>query len=188
MADAQHLAAEFVGRFRLPDRPGLGAIALGTEPASMSAWANDVGFDDAFARQVEAFGRRGDVLVGISTSGRSANLVRAFERARELGLTTVALLGRDGGHLPALADVSLVVPAFDTQRIQEVHGVIVHLLAELVEQRLADAGWFRTAAAGRDRPALRIDAALGLPVQATVEAGAATRRRATRVATSRAER
>ncbi|HEY3524135.1 MAG TPA: glycosyltransferase, partial [Candidatus Limnocylindrales bacterium] len=144
MAEAQHLAAEFVGRFRVSGRPGLAAIALGAEPASMTAWANDVGYEDVLARQVEAFGRHGDVLVGLSTSGRSPNLVRAFARARELGLGTVAIVGRDGGELHGLADVSLVVPAFDTQRIQEVHGVIVHLLAELVEQRLADAGWFPT--------------------------------------------
>jgi D-inositol-3-phosphate glycosyltransferase len=165
MAEAQHLAAEFVGRFRLAERPGLGAIALGADPAALTAWANDVGYEDALARQVEAFGRRGDVLVGLSTSGRSANLVRSFERAHELGLATVALVGRDGGQLRALADVSLVVPAVDTQRIQEVHGVIVHLLAELVEQRLADAGWFRsesTELPTAQRLALRVDAALGL--------------------------
>jgi glycosyltransferase involved in cell wall biosynthesis/phosphoheptose isomerase len=150
MAEAQHLAAEFVGRFRVADRPGLGAIALGSEPAALTAWSNDASYEDALAREVEAFGRRGDVLVGLSTSGRSPNLVRAFSRARVLGLSTVAVLGRDGGELRSLADVALVVPAFDTQRIQEVHGVIVHLLAELVEQRLADAGWFRVSAGRED--------------------------------------
>ncbi len=143
MAEAQHLAAEFVGRFRIPGRPGLAAIALGAEVSSLTAWSNDVGFDDAFGRQVEAFGRAGDVLVGLSTSGRSSNLIAAFERARELGLSTVAVLGHDGGDLRDLADVPLVVPSTDPQRIQEVHAVIVHLLAELVERRLAEAGWFR---------------------------------------------
>jgi glycosyltransferase involved in cell wall biosynthesis/phosphoheptose isomerase len=142
MAEAQHFAAEFVGRFRIPERPALAALALGADPAALTAWSNDIDYTDALARQVEAFGRRGDVLVGLSTSGRSLNVVRAFERARELGLGTLALIGGDGGDLAALADVALVVPALDTQRIQEVHAVIVHLLAELVEQRLADAGWF----------------------------------------------
>jgi phosphoheptose isomerase len=182
MAQAQHLAAEFVGRFRVDDRPGLAAIALGADAAGLTAWSNDVGYDDALARQVEAFGRRGDVLVGISTSGGSRNLLRAFERARDIGLGTVALLGRDGGELRALTDLPLVVPAVDTQRIQEVHAVIVHLLAEIVEARLAEAGFFR-AAAPRRQP-------VPIPVAPGASVGRAVSRSAGRSATrtSRAAR
>jgi D-inositol-3-phosphate glycosyltransferase len=152
-AEAQHLAAEFVGRFRVPGRPGLAAIALGTDVASLTAWANDIGWDDALARQVEAIGRPGDLLLGLSTSGRSRNLVRAFETARERGIRTVGLLGRDGGELRELADLAVVVPSSDTQHIQEVHGVLVHVLAELVERRLVDVGWFPTTSAEPWRPA-----------------------------------
>ncbi|HEU4674180.1 MAG TPA: glycosyltransferase [Candidatus Limnocylindrales bacterium] len=179
MAEAQHLAAEFVGRFRVAGRPGLAAIALGAEPASMTAWANDVGYEDVLAREVEAFGRRGDVLVGLSTSGRSPNLVHAFDRAREIGLGTVAIVGRDGGQLHGQADVSLVVPAFDTQRIQEVHGVIVHLLAELVEQRLADAGWFPPTAVPS---APDVPAATPVPIETSHERGGFRARGAARLA------
>jgi phosphoheptose isomerase len=141
-AEAQHFAAELVGRFRIPGRPGLPAMALAADSAIVTAWANDVGYDEVFARQVEAFGQAGDVLIGLSTSGRSRNLVRAFETARERGIRTIALLGGDGGDLRALADLAIVVPAHDTQRIQEVQTVLVHLLCEAAEQRLADAGWF----------------------------------------------
>jgi phosphoheptose isomerase len=141
-AEAQHFAAEFVGRFRIPGRPGLPVIALGADVASLSAWANDVGWDDALARQVEALGRPGDLLLGLSTSGRSVNVVHAFERARERGLKTLALTGGDGGELRALADHAIVVPSRDTQHIQEVHSLLVHLVSEFVERRLVDAGWF----------------------------------------------
>jgi D-inositol-3-phosphate glycosyltransferase len=148
-ADAQHLAAEFVGRFRVEGRPGLPALALPADSAITTAWANDVGYDDVFARQVGAFGRPGDVLLGISTSGRSANLVAAFREARRRGLRTIGLLGGDGGRLRRLSDVAIVVPARDTQRIQETHGIMIHLLSELVESRLQDAGWFRDTAEAR---------------------------------------
>jgi D-inositol-3-phosphate glycosyltransferase len=147
-AQATHLAAELVGRFRLPDRPGLPVVALTADTSVLTAWANDVAWDDAFARGVEALGRPGDVLVGISTSGRSANLVRAFEVARQRGVRTLALLGGDGGDLLGLADVSLVVPSADTQAIQDAHGTIVHVLCELVERRLDDAGAFDDRRAG----------------------------------------
>lgn len=144
-AQAQHLAAELVGRFKLPGRPALPVIPLCADTATMTAWANDVGFDDVFARGVEAFGRPGDLLVGFSTSGRSLNLLRAFEAARARGLDTLALLGGDGGELLALADLAIVVPSSDTQSIQDVQGTVVHLLCELVEQRLAEGGWFSQA-------------------------------------------
>lgn len=135
-ADAQHLAAELVGRFKSPTRKGLPALALNADTAVLTAWANDIGYEYVFARAVEAFGRPGDVLIGISTSGRSPNLLRAFETARCQGLRTVALLGRDGGDLRHLADNSIIVPDNNPQQIQEVHIFVIHLLCELVEERL----------------------------------------------------
>jgi phosphoheptose isomerase len=136
-AEAQHFAAELVGRFKAPGRAGLPVIALTADTALLTAWANDTGHDDVFARQVQALGRGGDVLVGLSTSGRSPSVVRAFEAARRAGLRSVALLGRDGGDLRRLADVAVIVPSADTQRIQEVHALLVHLLCEVLEARLA---------------------------------------------------
>ena len=135
-AEAQHFAAELVGRFITADRPALPALALTADSAVVTAWSNDAGYERVFARQVEAFGRAGDVLVGISTSGRSRNLVEAFVEARRRGLCCVAILGGDGGDLGQLADLSIVVPAADTQRIQEVQALTVHLVCELVEAEL----------------------------------------------------
>jgi len=114
----------------------------------MTAWSNDIGYEDVFAREVEALGRAGDVLLGLSTSGRSPNLVRAFERARQTGLRTIALLGGDGGDLQPLADHVVLVPSRNTQHIQEAHDVVVHVLCELVEQRLVAAGWFAQSRGG----------------------------------------
>jgi phosphoheptose isomerase len=136
-AQAQHLVGELVGRYRLSSRRALAAIALTADTAVLTAWANDVGYDDVFARQVAALGRPGDILIGLSTSGRSRNVVRAFETARALGMRTLALLGGDGGTLAPLADVPITAPSADTQRIQETHLAIVHLLCELVEARVA---------------------------------------------------
>ena len=138
-AEAQHLAAELVGGFVEPNRPGLPAIALTADSAVVTAWANDRGYADVFARQVAALGQPDDVLIGLSTSGRSPNVLRAFEVARARGLRTVALLGGDGGDLRHLADVAVVVPSADTQRIQEIHALLVHLLCGLVERRLTAA-------------------------------------------------
>jgi phosphoheptose isomerase len=138
-AEAQHLAAEMVGRFVEPDRPGLPAVALTADGAVVTAWANDRGYAEVFARQVAALGRPDDVLIGLSTSGRSSNVVRAFETAHGQGLRTVALLGGDGGDVRHLADVALVVPSADTQRIQEIHTLLVHVLCGLVERRLTHA-------------------------------------------------
>ncbi|HEY7521918.1 MAG TPA: glycosyltransferase [Methylomirabilota bacterium] len=135
-AEAQHLAAELVGRYKAPARRALGVIALTADTSILTAWSNDVGYDEVFARQVEALGRPGDVLIGLSTSGRSRNVVRAFEAARALGVRTVALLGGDGGAMAPLADVAVTVPSADTQHIQEVHLVVVHVLCELIETRL----------------------------------------------------
>jgi D-inositol-3-phosphate glycosyltransferase len=139
-AEAQHLAAELIGRYKAPARRALGVVALTADTSVLTAWSNDVGYAEVCARQVEGLGRRGDVLVGLSTSGRSRNVVRAFEVARAMGLRTVALLGGDGGAIAPMADVAITVPSADTQHIQEVHLVVVHLLCELIEARLlADA-------------------------------------------------
>ncbi len=134
-ADAQHIAAELAGRLRL-ERGGLPAIALTVNPSVMTALANDYGYDMVFARQVEALGREGDVLVGISTSGRSANVVRALEAARSAGLVTVGLVGRDTEQMEGLCDHLIAVPVQDTQRIQEIHIAAGHAMCEIVESAL----------------------------------------------------
>jgi D-inositol-3-phosphate glycosyltransferase len=140
-ADAQHLVAELVGRFKHPGRPALPALALTADTAVITAWSNDTGYADVFARQVEALGNPGDVLIAISTSGRSRNVLAALEAANERHLVTIAMLGGDGGAARTLPSVGLVVPSSDTQHIQEVHLVLMHILCELVEERvLANAG------------------------------------------------
>ncbi len=136
-ADAQHMATEFLGRFRRADRAPLPAIALGVDATFLTAWANDSGYEDVFARQVQGLGASGDTLLVFSTSGRSRNVLRALEAARVAGLNTIALLGGTGGEAAGLADVAIVVPGTDTQRIQEVHTILLHLLCELVEERVA---------------------------------------------------
>jgi phosphoheptose isomerase len=135
-ADAQHFAAELVGRFCCPHRAGLPAMALTADSAFLTAWANDVSYDDVFARQVETFAQPHDLLIGISTSGRSKNVIAAFASARRLNLKTIALLGGDGGELQTQADIAIVVPAVETQRIQEVQILVIHLLCELLEEHL----------------------------------------------------
>lgn len=135
-ADAQHFACEFVGRFKA-DRPGLPAMALTADTAFLTAWANDASYESVFERQIEALGSPGDVLIGISTSGRSQNLVRAFEAARTRGIRTIGLLGGSGGECLPLCDIPLLVPSSDTQHVQEVQIVLVHLICDLVERRLA---------------------------------------------------
>jgi D-sedoheptulose 7-phosphate isomerase len=134
-ADAQHIAGELVGRFFL-ERPAYRAVALSTDTSVLTAVANDYGFDRIFARQIEALGRAGDVALGLSTSGNSPNIVEAFVRAREMGLSTIALTGEGGGKCKQLADVLLEVPASQSPRIQEVHEVAYHVLCEMVEREL----------------------------------------------------
>jgi len=134
-ADAQHLAAELVGRF-LMERKALPAIALTTDTSILTAVGNDYGFDEVFKRQVEALARPGDILVGISTSGNSTNVLRALEAGREIGATTIGLLGRDGGEIGKLVDLALIVPSPDTPRVQEAHLFIIHILCDLVEKAL----------------------------------------------------
>src|SRR5262245_60622874 len=134
-ADSQHIAGEFVNRF-LQDRRALPAIALTTDGGVLTCIANDTGFQKVFARQVEALGMRGDVCLAISTSGASANVVLACEQARANGLKVIGLLGRDGANVAPLCDVALIVGSNDTQRIQETHNLIGHILCELVESSL----------------------------------------------------
>jgi D-sedoheptulose 7-phosphate isomerase len=138
-ADAQHLAGELVGRYR-DERPALAAVALTADGAVLTCIANDYDFDRLFARQVEALGRPGDLLVAISTSGRSPNVLRALETASRLGLETAALLGRDGGPARALARLPIVVPHEETARIQECHGLMIHLACEALDRLLAPRG------------------------------------------------
>jgi phosphoheptose isomerase len=132
-ADAQHIAAELTGRYEVPARRALPALALTTDPSAVTAISNDLGFDQVFARQVEALGQPGDVLIGISTSGQSPNVIAAVERAKQLGLTSIGLLGRDGGALRTCVDLPIVVPSQDTPHIQEMHITIGHILCGLVD-------------------------------------------------------
>lgn len=135
--DAQHLATEFVSTLTVDRRrAAIPAIALTTDTSLLTAVANDYGFEGVFARQVEALGRDGDVLLGISTSGNSENVVRAFERAKAQGVRTIALTGRDGGKLGLLADVEINVPSAETSHIQEAHIAVGQLIAFLVEDEL----------------------------------------------------
>jgi D-sedoheptulose 7-phosphate isomerase len=134
-ADAQHLAAELAGRY-LRERPGLPALALTANSSDVTAIGNDYGYDRVFSRLVDAHGRSGDVVVAISTSGNSPNVLAGVEAARELGIRTIALTGRGGGKLAGQVDVPIVVPSDATPRIQETHITIVHLLCELVDEAL----------------------------------------------------
>jgi D-sedoheptulose 7-phosphate isomerase len=132
-ADAQHFAAELVGRFEKKDRAPLAAIALTTDTSVMTAVANDLRFDRVFSRQVEALGRPGDVAVGISTSGASTNVVVALRTARERGLKTVALTGHRGGECGRMAEIHINVPDDSAARVQEVHRTLIHALCRIVE-------------------------------------------------------
>jgi len=134
-SDAQHVAAEFVGRFQ-KERRAVAAIALTTDTSILTAIGNDDAFDRVFARQIEALGEPGDVAIGITTSGGSKNVVEAFTAAKDRGLTTVAVTGRDGGEAGRIADVHLNVPDRSTARVQEVHRTLLHVICELVEETL----------------------------------------------------
>jgi D-sedoheptulose 7-phosphate isomerase len=131
-ADAQHLAAEFVNRLMV-ERPPLAALALTTDTSILTAVANDYDFLQVFAKQVRALGRPGDLALGLSTSGNSPNVVEGLQAARELGLKTLALSGRDGGPVAAAAELALIVPSWNTPRIQEVQITIGHVLCDLVD-------------------------------------------------------
>jgi len=134
-ADAQHLAGELVGRF-LRDRAALSAVALTCDSSVVTAIGNDMGYESIFRRQVDAHGRPGDVAVGITTSGRSPNVVQALQLARERGLVTVGMTGGGGGRLVGLVDYLIDVPHGETARIQEVHVMVVHVLCQVVEEAM----------------------------------------------------
>ena len=134
-ADSQHLAAELVGRFK-HDRKALRSIALTTDSSILTCVSNDYSYDDIFSRQIEALGRKGDVFVGISTSGGSKNILRALHAAREIGVHTIAMLGKGGGEAIRVADCSIVIPSDSTARIQETHILVGHILCEVIETEL----------------------------------------------------
>lgn len=135
-ADAQHIAAEFVGRYRL-ERPSLPAIALTTDTSALTAIGNDYAFEDVFSRPLEALGRRGDIAMGFSTSGKSPNVLKAMAAARKKGLVTVGLTGQNGKALAQQVDYCFCVPSMDTPRVQEAHALIGHILCDMVETLLA---------------------------------------------------
>jgi D-sedoheptulose 7-phosphate isomerase len=132
-ADAQHLAGELVGRF-LEERTALAAIALTSDTSILTAVANDYGYEAVFLRQIEGLAKSGDVVIGISTSGNSANVISALARAGELGCVTVGLTGGGGGEIARMTDHSLVIPSNHTPRIQEGHILVIHILCDLVEK------------------------------------------------------
>lgn len=134
-ADAQHFVAEIVGRFKM-ERRALPAIALSTDTSILTAIGNDYGFDKVFSRQIEALAAPGDVIVGISTSGNSPNVLQALLLAREQGCRTVGLLGKDGGTIKDVCDLALIVPTSDTPRVQEGHITIIHIVCDLLEKTL----------------------------------------------------
>ncbi len=138
-ADAQHIAAELVGRYGF-DRPSIPSLALTTDTSNLTAIGNDYGYDQVFSRQLEGMGQTGDIFIGISTSGNSRNIIKAFESAKKKNITTVALTGRDGGEMAKMADMAIVVPSNSTPRIQESHILIGHILCDIIEKELFGEG------------------------------------------------
>lgn len=134
-ADAQHIAAELIGRFK-KDRSALAGIALNTNTSVLTSLANDYGYDAVFAKQIEALGQKNDLIIAISTSGKAKNVVQGLKQARKMGIKTVALSGGDGGEIAKIADLTLIVPSTVTARIQEAHIAIGHIICELTEQEL----------------------------------------------------
>ena len=135
-ADAQHMATELVIRMTKPNRPALAAIALTTDSSMLTAGGNDIGFENVFARQVEALGTTGDVLIAISTSGKSENVNRAVNEAKKRGMTVIGFLGKDGGASKDIVDVPIIIPSNDTQRIQEGHITVAHILCGIIENEM----------------------------------------------------
>jgi D-sedoheptulose 7-phosphate isomerase len=131
--DAQHIAAELTGRYKT-ERRGLPGIALTTDTSAITAIGNDYGYDQVFSRQVQALAQRGDLLIGISTSGNSQNVIKALALANELGLKTIGLSGRDGGAMNKCCDINLIIPSYDTPRIQEMHITIGHIICQLIDE------------------------------------------------------
>jgi len=138
-ADAQHMAAEFVGRYRA-ERMALAALALTTDSSALTAIGNDYGFEQVFSRQLEAMGKAGDVVLAISTSGNSPNVLRGVEVAKKLGMATIGLSGKAGGKLRGMADICMCVPSDSIPRIQEAHTLIIHILSGIVENAFVEVG------------------------------------------------
>ncbi len=134
-ADAQHIAGELVGRFKM-ERRALACIALTTDTSIITAYANDYSFDDIFERQVEALGENGDILIGLSTSGNSSNVVKSLSKAKAKGLTTIGFSGATGGKITNMSDITFLAPSEDTPRIQECHITALHIICNLVEKEL----------------------------------------------------
>ncbi|MBI1804877.1 MAG: D-sedoheptulose 7-phosphate isomerase [Ignavibacteriae bacterium] len=135
-ADSQHMATELVIRMSKPNRPALAAIALTTDSSMLTAGGNDLGFENIFARQIEGLGNAGDTLIAISTSGKSENVNRAIIEAKKRGMTVVGFLGREGGTAKALVDISIIIPSDDTQRIQEGHITVAHIICGIIENEM----------------------------------------------------
>jgi len=133
-ADAQHMAAELMGGLRSHDRPAIKSIALTTDSSFITAWANDTDYESIFSRQIEGLGNEGDVLIAISTSGNSKNVIKAIEACKDKGISVIVLTGKSGGVLKELGDVTISIPSDDTQRIQEGHLLTEHILCEMVEK------------------------------------------------------
>ncbi len=134
-ADAQHIAGELVGRYKL-ERKGLPAIALTTDTSIMTAWSNDYSYETVFERQVEALATKGDILIGLSTSGNSGNIIKAFEKGKEIGTINISLTGKEGGKIKPLSDININVDSDNTPRIQECHMLAYHIICELVEKEI----------------------------------------------------
>lgn len=135
-ADAQHFAAEFMAKYKLT-RKALPAISLTTDTSMITAWSNDIAFDGIFARQIEGLGKKGDVFIGITTSGNSKNILEALAAAKKLGMFTMAFLNQTGGKAKGIADLEFLIPSLNTPRIQEMHTLILHSIAEEVEKLVA---------------------------------------------------
>lgn len=136
-SDAMHITGELVGRY-LKERKALNCVCLSSNPAVLTAWANDYSYETVFSRQVEAYGRAGGVILGLSTSGNSANVLKAFETARSMGMSTIAMTGEGGGKLAAVSDILIDVPSKRTPDIQQAHICLYHYLCEMVEARLSN--------------------------------------------------
>lgn len=134
-ADAQHFVGELMGKFKM-ERTPLPCIALTTNSSLITAWSNDFSFDTVFERQIEALGDKDDVLISITTSGNSENIIRGIQKAKELGMRTASLLGKDGGKTRSMSDIEVIVPSDNTPRIQEAHILIIHIICELVEEQI----------------------------------------------------
>ena len=135
-ADAQHMAAELMGGLRSHDRPAIASLALTTDTSFITAWSNDTDYETIFSRQIEAIGNKGDVLIAISTSGNSKNIIRAIEMAKEKRIRVIVLTGKSGGNMANSGNINICIPSDDTQRIQEGHLMVAHILCESVESSI----------------------------------------------------